>query len=64
MQKGNLKSHRLKLHKDVLENTTIKEDVDGNREDQSGEIEMKEDISNEVQNHVVENNVLEEEVPS
>ena len=23
VQKGNLKSHRLKLHKDVLENTTI-----------------------------------------
>merc|ERR1719318_1469371 len=64
VQKGNLKSHRLKLHKDILESTVsvIKEDVDGSRGDQSGEIEMKDDICDEERNDVLENNQLEEEV--
>ena len=62
VQKGNLKSHRLKLHKDILENTAIKEDVDGNRGDQSGETEMKEDIHNEEHIDVLENNEPEDEV--
>lgn len=61
VQKGNLKSHCLKLHKDALENTTITKDVNG-CQDQSGETELKEDIHNEEQNDVYEENKREVEV--
>ena len=57
-----MKSHRLKLHNDVLEHTATKEDVGGNRGDELGETEMKEDILNEEHNVVSENDEPEEEV--